>query len=77
MYLLIIRFQIGLSASCGLKRFIVFLIPNYNHLPTPNFLVTLQRQVGGTASHCARTCGETPCENVQRDAAPPTTVKTD
>ena len=71
MYLLIIRFQISLSASCGLKRFIVFLIPNYNHLPTPNFLVTLQRQVGGTASRCARMCGETLCENVQRDAAPP------
>ena len=68
MYLLIIRFQIGLSASCGLKRFIVFLIPNYNHLPTPNFLVTLQRQVGGTASRRARTCSETPCENVRRDA---------
>lgn len=55
----------------------IHCIPNYNHLPTPNFLVTLQRQVGGTASRCARTCGETPCENVQRDAAPPTTVKTD
>ena len=68
MYLLIIRFQIGLSASCGLKRFIVFLIPNYNHLPTPNFLVTLQRQVGGTASRRARMCGETTCENVRRDA---------